>query len=207
MGRGNVEEFVRAAAPTRRAKTARRPPRKRERCTFCAASDSAKFRSARAKRQRRADSTFQTPMRMSVRVPAALTRPSCAADRPRKLEEGAGKAGCRPHPWPACKTKSRRQSPQVWPNIRPSLRDGFNAYIVLSLGTGLSCSHRPRDRDLASLAPASGRQDHTILRPQCHQSSAQELRADTSRPSHPALHVRDDRETPLLRERNGATQA
>jgi len=75
--------------------------------------------------------------------------------------------------------KSRRQLPQAWPNIRPSLRDGLNAYVVLSLGTGLSCSHRPRDRDLACLAPASGRQDHTNLRPQCRHSSAQRLRADS----------------------------
>ncbi len=33
------------------------------------------------------------------------------------------------HPWPACKEKSTRRSPQVRPgNTRPSLRDGFNAY-------------------------------------------------------------------------------
>ncbi len=30
-------------------------------------------------------------------------------------KKGAGKAGCRPHPWPACRKKSRRQSPQDWP--------------------------------------------------------------------------------------------
>ncbi|WP_441299975.1 hypothetical protein, partial [Bradyrhizobium sp.] len=29
-------------------------------------------------------------------------------------------------------------------NNRHSLRDGFTAYIALSLGTGLSCSHRPQ---------------------------------------------------------------
>jgi len=44
--------------------------------------------------------------------------------------------------------------------IRHSLRDGFNAYSALSLGTGLSCSHRPRDHHLANLASASGGQDH-----------------------------------------------
>jgi len=33
--------------------------------------------------------------------------------------------------------------------------------FVLSLGTGLSCSHRPRDHHLARLTPASGCQDHT----------------------------------------------
>jgi hypothetical protein len=43
-------------------------------------------------------------------------RPSwCRKARPRN-KEGAGKTGCRPHPWPACNKKSRRQSPQAQPN-------------------------------------------------------------------------------------------
>ena len=48
-------------------------------------------------------------------------------------------------------------------STRPSLRDGLTAYSVLSLVTGLSCHHRPRDTEsvVANLAPASGRQDHT----------------------------------------------
>ncbi|WP_207231197.1 hypothetical protein, partial [Bradyrhizobium sp. Leo121] len=38
----------------------------------------------------------------------------------------------------------------------------FTAYFVLSLVTGLSCHHHPRQfLLLASLAPASGCQDHT----------------------------------------------
>jgi hypothetical protein len=32
---------------------------------------------------------------------------------------------------------------KVRPNIRPSLRNGVTAYGALSLGTGLSCPHRP----------------------------------------------------------------
>jgi len=61
-------------------------------------------------------------------------------------------------------------------NIRHSLRDGFNAYSALSLGTGLSCSHRRAiiSRDLAS---ASGGQDHTPSRPPRRRSSAQKTRA------------------------------
>jgi hypothetical protein len=61
--------------------------------------------------------------------------------------------------------------------IRHSLHDGFNAYVVLSLGTGLSCPHRQRDH-LANLTPASGCQDHTILRPRRRRSSAHK-RCDT----------------------------
>ena len=50
------------------------------------------------------------------------------------------------------------------------------ALIAGSLGTGLSCSHRPRDH-LANLTPASGCQDHTPSRPHQHRSSARRTRA------------------------------
>jgi hypothetical protein len=60
----------------------------------------------------------------------------------------------------ASSKKSWRQSPQVWPNNRSSLRDGFDAYFALSPGTGLSCPCRSRDQ-LAGLVSASGDQDHT----------------------------------------------
>src|SRR6478609_5112611 len=46
--------------------------------------------------------------------------------------------------------------------IRLSLRDGVTVSSALSLVTGLSCHHRPREALLlTNLAPASGRQDHT----------------------------------------------
>jgi hypothetical protein len=50
-----------------------------------------------------------------------------------------------------------------------------------------------------NLTPASGRQDHTTS------PSAEDItrRLMSQRPSHPAPNVRDDREAPLLRERNG----
>ena len=77
--------------------------------------------------------------------------------------------------------------------IRHSLRGGFNAYGVLSSGTGLSC---PRRRAIISrnLTSASGGQDHTLLRPlQCRSS------ARTSRARRQSVHriprstYRDDR--------------
>jgi len=69
----------------------------------------------------------------------------------------------------------------------------FTAYSALSLVTGLSCHHHPREvLLLANLTPASGRQDHT---------------ASPSAPPalvvrRPLVHripprVRDDREPPL----------
>jgi hypothetical protein len=42
--------------------------------------------------------------------------------------KGAGKAGCRPHPWSACRKKCTRQNHRYRRIIRPSLRDGFTAY-------------------------------------------------------------------------------
>src|SRR6516164_2611996 len=50
---------------------------------------------------------------------------------------------------------------------------------------------------LRSLTPAQGRQDHKISPyASCHSSR------DASRPSHPAAYVRDDREAPLMRQRD-----
>src|SRR5439155_18160086 len=48
--------------------------------------------------------------------------------------------------------------------LRPSLRNGFTAYIVLSPVTGFLATVAPEKRLLlTSLTPASGCQDHTIL--------------------------------------------
>jgi hypothetical protein len=84
-------------------------------------------------------------------------------------------------------------------NIRHSPRNGFNSLYVISPGTGLSCPRR--SRGIAShenLAPASGRQDHTIS----PSASAAFVNAQPQRPPHPASNVRDDRETPLLWRRD-----
>jgi len=85
----------------------------------------------------------------------------CITHRPRKIEEGAGKAGCRPHPWPASNKKSWRQSPQAWPNIRPSLRDGFNGVLRALPGNRAFLLPSSARSSLADLTPASGCQDHT----------------------------------------------
>ena len=45
--------------------------------------------------------------------------------------------------------------------VRPSLRNGFTAYFVLSLATGFLSPSSPRSLLLRNLTPASGRQDHT----------------------------------------------
>src|SRR5260370_18464603 len=73
----------------------------------------------------------------------------------------------------------------------------FTAYFVLSPVTGLFCHRRSRDNP-ATLAPASGRQDHTTL----PSAWASFVNAPPKRPPHPASNVRDDREAPLLWERD-----
>jgi hypothetical protein len=40
--------------------------------------------------------------------------------------------------------------------IRHSLHDGFNAYIALSLGTGLDCPHRPHRSSRCGLSASVG---------------------------------------------------
>ncbi len=51
---------------------------------------------------------------------------------------------------------------QVRPNIRPSLRSGFTAYVALSPGSVALLPPSPCDCS-QDLTPACGRQDHTIL--------------------------------------------
>ena len=96
-----------------------------------------------------------------LRIPAARFAPELLHASPFKHEEGAGKAGCWPHPWPACKQKSRRQSPQVQPIIRPSPRNGFNGFLRALPGDRALLPPSPlRSLLLKNLTPASGRQDH-----------------------------------------------
>ena len=80
--------------------------------------------------------------------------------------------------------------------LRPSLRNGFTAYIVLSPARpGLLVTVTPERRELPrNLTPAigaSGPHDFAVRFSRARQSQL-------SRPPLPAPNVRDDRETPLL---------
>jgi hypothetical protein len=81
--------------------------------------------------------------------------------RPSLEAEGAGKAGCRSHPWVPCK-KSTEAGPQVQPD-----QSGFPCAVVYGLLRALpgdrACLPPSPLRSLLpkSLTPASGRQDHT----------------------------------------------
>ena len=118
-------------------------------------------------------------------------RPSFSINPPSSKTEGAGNAGCGLHPWSAC-NKKHAAEPQVQPE-QPGIPRAMVLRLIRDLPgdrTFLSPSPRIIREDLA---PALGRQDHTIS-PSAMCCSSR----NTPRPSHPAPNVRDDRETPLL---------
>jgi hypothetical protein len=132
-----------------------------------------------------------------------LTPELCSILVPSK-DEGAGKAGCRTAPM-ARQQQKKLAAVTTGSAEHPAFpARWFTAYSALSSGTGLSC---PRRRAIISrdLASASGGQDHTPS-PSASASFVRvhEARATPTRPSHPALNVRDDREAPLVSERGTA---
>ena len=56
---------------------------------------------------------------------------------PSPKRRGAGNAGCRPHPWPACNKKSGRQSPQARPEHPAFPARWFYGLYVRSPESGL----------------------------------------------------------------------
>jgi hypothetical protein len=100
-------------------------------------------------------------------------------------EEGAGNTGCfsLTHGL-VCKRKHTSSSPQVQPLHRRSLRDGVNAYIralpgVRDLIVTVACKS-----SFANLAPAQGRQDHTISSSAIAALVARALASIASRAQH-----------------------
>ena len=89
-------------------------------------------------------------------------------------------------------------------DIRHSLRGGLHAYFAISPVLRLFGHRRQQGSSPAGLASASGCQDHATSRPpNAVRPRAIRARCDILRPPHPALHVRDDREAPLLWARDG----
>jgi hypothetical protein len=84
--------------------------------------------------------------------------------------------------------------------VRPSLRNGFTAYNALSPVIELVCHRCQRDaKHHRHVTPASGVRTTRLRRPHQRRSSTRQKRATTlSRPPHPTLNVRDDRDTPLI---------
>jgi hypothetical protein len=89
-------------------------------------------------------------------------RPSwCRNAPPRKIKRAQGRPGAGRNPWPACRKKCRRQSPQVQPN-HPAFPARW-CYGFLRALPGDHCLVATVAGKIASagLAPASERQNHT----------------------------------------------
>ena len=116
----------------------------------------------------------------------------------KSLEEGAGNAGCALHPRPRVRKKSTRVSNQGHTATAGiPCANGFNGFLRALLGDHAWLPPSFAE-DSANLAPASERQDHTTS-----PSAAAGVRLIAlPRPPHPALNVRDDRDTPLVRRRD-----
>src|SRR5258706_7238587 len=97
----------------------------------------------------------------------------------------------------ACSVVNTRVSHHGFTGItRHSVRNGFNVFLRALPGDRACLPPSPAELTSTNLTPASGRQDHTTS-PSASQRSRQQRRL---RPPHPAPYVRDDRETPLVRD-------
>ena len=144
---------------------------------------------------------------------------------------GAGNAGCALHPRSRvqeCTKKSAHEHTGSAEAVRHSLRNGFTAYAVLSSATNSSCHRRPADSDWpkpgwadASPLDLASATDARTTRFCRTQPAPFVLRAVTSLTSSASpcdqlarrrcrVHripsrVRDDRDTPLLPGKDGAS--
>jgi hypothetical protein len=121
--------------------------------------------------------------------------PSDASSLALEKSEGAGSAGCWPHPRGLARKKvvhsHARKQRQGSRNNRHSLRDGLRLIRGL-LGVRACLATVALAFVTQGLIPASGDRDRTIS----PSAPAHSSRAPP-RPSHSAAYVRDDRDTPL----------
>ena len=116
-------------------------------------------------------------------------------ERRPSIREGAGNAGCLARTRGLVCEVGRHTS--IVTTGRPKhsgipCATVLTVSFVISPGTGLSCPRRLQDHQSANLISASGYQDHTTS-----PSASRGARlAHPKRPSHPALHVRDDASAP-----------
>ena len=138
-------------------------------------------------------------VQMRLRIPAALSRPSCASMCPSEESRAQGKPGACCTRSLACKVEKahERSHYRFSQTFRLSPREWLYGLLrALPGGAGL-LSPSPADNS-ANLTPASRRQDHTTWPYALAFSSGVKSRLTPKRPSHPASNVRDDREAPLL---------
>src|SRR5262249_8924298 len=117
------------------------------------------------------------------------------AVHPHRIREGAGKAGCPPHPWPPCVKNARGRNHRCRRN-----HSGLPCAMVYGLfrtllGDRAFLPPSLADQHPQSLASASGGQDHTTL----PSASVSFVSRHWPRPSHPASTFVTTR-TPLFDE-------
>ena len=130
------------------------------RSTPCATISARGYGSPRARGRRDVSPHSRDTMRPRF---CKIFRPENRGRR-RPSREGAGKTGCALHPRSHVRRaqKNAHEHTGSAESIRPSLRNGFNAYIVLSPASRAFLPPSLADCS-ANLTPASGCQDHTIL--------------------------------------------
>ena len=118
-------------------------------------------------------------------VLAAHGRPRFAIILSLLEKEGAGKTGCALHPRSRVQIAHRKRAHEHTGSaetLRPSLRNGFTAYFVLSPVNGSFATVVSEKLASENLTPAPRRQDHTTS----PYASGRLRLARLSRPSHPA---------------------
>jgi hypothetical protein len=116
--------------------------------------------------------------------------------------EGAGKAGCWPHPWSACKQKAGGVTTGTSRTTGLPCAMVLTVSFELSPGTGLFCPRHPQSARCALWEFSA-----SVGAPGPHDFSVRDLDdrlSLRSRPSHPTANVRDDRERPSCRGRGMA---
>jgi hypothetical protein len=147
--------------------------------------------------------TRRDPLQPRLRDLAAYFARGLILSVPPSSTEGAGNAGCALHPWPPVQQKSTGVSNQGY-----TASAGIPCTMVLRLIRAL-----PGDRALLPPSPVvrSHELSASVGAPGPHDFAvrdsiirrAKKLHLTLPRPSHPASNVRDDREAPLLWERDG----
>jgi hypothetical protein len=129
-------------------------------------------------------------------------RPSYLNEPPSKDREGAGKAGCPPHPWSACNKKARGRTTGTGGS------SGLPCAMVLRLIRDLSGDHAWLPPSPREMSP--GRLSACIGAPRPHDFAVRRhvaRRIDIACVHRIPPHVRDDRETPLLPRRDEHRQS
>ena len=144
-------------------------------------------------------SAFKTALGINSRSRGAFRARAMPISRPlRERAQGRPGAGCTHGP-PAAKNAGGSHH-RYEPDSRPSLRDGLNGLLRALPRDRLSCPCIATTRKSARCARPQHREARTTRldrRIDAVRPLGKTQAAASTRPPHPALNVRDDREAPL----------